>query len=159
HRAANHQRHRDSQGTADMSRYENNDAYSQAGDWALGAARRNPEALLLLAAGLCLLMRRGNSASRTFSHTRYDDTGHEHRPDSLRGDRAPPGMREGLLRAADSVADYAAQVKDRVSDTASSYAQSGSEFTEDARRNVSERSARLTRQAQSTLQSSVNRIL
>jgi hypothetical protein len=40
-----------------MSRYSDIDTYSQAGDGLAGAARRNPEALLLLAAGACLLMR------------------------------------------------------------------------------------------------------
>jgi organic hydroperoxide reductase OsmC/OhrA len=49
-----------------MSRYPNTDTSFQAGDWLAGAARRNPEALLLLAAGACLLMRgRGSSSSRS----------------------------------------------------------------------------------------------
>ena len=55
-----------------MSRYSNTDTYSQAGDWLLGTARRNPEGLLLLAAGACLLMRgRTSSSSRTASPNRY----------------------------------------------------------------------------------------
>ena len=46
-----------------MSRYPETDTSFQAGDWLAGAARRNPEALLLLAAGACLLMRSSGSAS------------------------------------------------------------------------------------------------
>jgi len=37
--------------------YSETETYSQAGAWLMGTARRNPEALLLLAAGCCLLMR------------------------------------------------------------------------------------------------------
>ena len=49
-----------------MSRYSNTDTYSQAGDWLAGTVRRNPEGLLLLAAGACLLLRgRTSSSSRT----------------------------------------------------------------------------------------------
>jgi hypothetical protein len=55
-----------------MSRYSDNDTYSQAADWLLGAARRNPEALLLLAAG-CLMMRSGSVSSRGASLGRSDE--------------------------------------------------------------------------------------
>src|SRR6266542_4219852 len=173
---ANHQtdhtRHRDSQGAADMSRYSETDTYSQATDWLMGTARRKPEALLLLAAGCCLLMRSGgNSSARAASHrygedashSRYGEDSERYQSQSSRTPsdigRASLNVREGLSRAADSATDYASQIKDRVSDTASSYAQSISESADDTRRNVSERSARLKRQAQSTLQSGMDRVL
>ncbi len=156
-----------------MSRYSETDTSSQAADWLMGTARRKPEALLLLAAGCCLLMRSGGSSSaRAASHSRYgEDASHSrYGEDSERYQsqssrtpsdigRASSNVREGLPRAADSATDYASQIKDRVSDTASSYAQSISEFADDTRRNVSERSARLKRQAQSTLQSGMDRVL
>jgi hypothetical protein len=44
-----------------MTRYSDTDALSQAGDRPLGAARRHPEALLLLAAGCCLLIIHGSA--------------------------------------------------------------------------------------------------
>jgi hypothetical protein len=135
-----------------MTRYSDTDALSQAGDRLLGAARRHPEALLLLAAGCCLLMRSGSSASRAASHTRYDDTGHEHRADFSRAFPKP-------ARAADTATEYASEIKDRVSDVTSSYTEAVSEFAQDAGRNISEHSARLTRQAQSTSESSMNRVL
>src|SRR6188474_522641 len=69
-----HTRHQDSQGATDMSRYPDNDTSFQAGDWLAGAARRNPEGLLLLAAGACLLMRsRGSASSRSPVRSQYRD--------------------------------------------------------------------------------------
>jgi hypothetical protein len=64
-----------------------------------------------------------------------------------------------LSRAADSAAQYASDIKDRVSDAASSYTEAAADFAQDARRNVSEETSRLTRQAQSTLESGMNRVL
>jgi cell division septum initiation protein DivIVA len=147
-----------------MSRYSETDTYSQAADWLMGTARRKPEALLLLAAGCCLLMRSGgNSSSRADSHSRHGEDSERYQSEPSRAPseigRAPSNVREGLSRAADSATDYASHIKDRVSDLASSYAESISEFADDTRRNVSERSARLKRQAQSTLQSGMDRVL
>ena len=118
------------------------DDFSQAGGRLLGAARRNPEALLLLAAGCCLLMRSGSVFKGT-SRTRYDDIGHEHRADFR---HSSPGagsssVRAGVSRATESAAEYASGIKDRVSDAAT------------------EETSRLTRQAQSTLESGMNRVL
>jgi hypothetical protein len=147
-----------------MSRYSESDTHSQAGDWLAGAARRNPEALLLLAAGACLLMRsRGSSSPRTASRNAYGEIEQSLQSGSNRisssAGRTASNLRDGLSRAADSASDYASEIKDRVSDTASAYADSISEFAQDARRNVSERSSRLGRQAQSTLQDSMERVL
>ena len=147
-----------------MSRYSDIDTYSQAGDWLAGAARRNPEALLLLAAGACLLMRgRGASSSRASSRRPYGEVAQSQQSGSAgmssSAGRVSSNLRDGLSRAADTATDYAAQIKDRVSETASAYADSVSEFADDARRSVSERSARLGRQAQSTLQGSMDRVL
>jgi hypothetical protein len=148
-----------------MSRYPDTDTSFQAGDWLAGAARRNPEGLLLLAAGACLLMRsRGSSSSRAPVRSQYRDIDHGQpagsgRIDSSRAGRTASNVREGISRAADSAADYASDIKERVSNTASDYADSISEFAQDTRRNVSERSSRLGRQAQSTLQDGVERVL
>jgi hypothetical protein len=137
------------------------DDLSHAGDRLLGAARRNPEALLLLAAGCCLLMRSGGSVFGRTSQTRYDDTGREHRTDFRRAFPGPvsSSVREGLSHGADSAAEYASDIKDRVSDAASSYKEATADFAQDARRNVSEYTSRLTRQAQSTLESGMSRVL
>jgi hypothetical protein len=146
-----------------MSRYPNDTSF-QAGDWLAGAARRNPEALLLLAAGACLLMRsRGSSSSRSPARSQYRDIDHGQQAGSGRSSssagRTASSVREGISRAADSAADYASDIKERVSDTASAYADSISDFAQDTTRAVSERSSRLGRQAQSTLQDGVERVL
>jgi hypothetical protein len=137
------------------------DDFSQAGSRLLGAARRNPEALLLLAAGCCLLMRSGGSLFKGTSGTRYDDTGHAHRADFRRASPGPASssVREGLSRAADAAGEYASDIKDRVSDAASSYTEAAADLAQDASRSVSEHTSRLTRQAQSTLESGMNRVL
>jgi hypothetical protein len=151
-----------------MSSYSDRATYSQASDWVLGAVRRNPEAVLLLAASCCLLMRSGSSQSASRVSHRQEDWGYE--PGSSRASsdlrRGSASAREGLSSAAESASDavksasdYASQVKERVSQTSSSYADSVVEFADDARRTVSEHSARLKRQAQSTLQSTLQRVL
>ena len=146
-----------------MSRYPDTNTSFQAGDWLAGAARRNPEALLLLAAGACLLMRsRGSSSSRSPARSQYRDIDHGQQAGSGRtssAGRTASNLRDGISRAADSAADYASDIKERVSDTASAYADSISEFAHDTTRAVSERSSRLGRQAQSTLQDGVERVL
>ena len=121
-----------------MSRYSSTDATSQAGDWLAGAARRNPEALLLLAAGCCLLMRsRGSSFSRLPSRSRYGEfeqgQSGSNRVSSDAG-RVTSNLRGGLSRATESAGDYASDIGERVSDTAGAYAESISEFAQDARR-------------------------
>jgi hypothetical protein len=153
-----------------MSRYSDNDTYSQAGDWLLGTARRNPEALLLLAAGCCLMMRSGRSSSGAASRSHYSRDDWDEQRGFGRGSssasnasdqrrRASSEVRERASRAAESAADYASEMKDRVANAASSYAETAADFADDARRRVSEGSARLGRQAQATLQSTMTRVL
>jgi hypothetical protein len=151
-----------------MSRYSDNDTYSQAGDWLLGTARRHPEALLLLAAGCCLMMRSGSSSSRAPARSHFDRDDWDERGfargssannASARMRRASSEMGERASRAAESAADYASDMKDRVADTARSYAETAGDFADEARRRVSEGSARLGRQAQSTLQTTMTRVL
>jgi hypothetical protein len=108
-------------------------------------------------------MRGRANSSTTASPGRFGEHGEGYRSEYGRTssdiERGSSSVRDGLSRAADSATNYAAQIKNRVSESASSYAESVSGFAEEARRNVSEHSARLTRQAQSTLQSGMNRVL
>jgi hypothetical protein len=89
------------------------------------------------------------------------EQGHQSGSDRLSSSagRTASNVRDGLSRAADSATDYASEIKDRVSETAGAYADSISEFAQEAGRSVSERSTRLGRQAQSTLQGSMERVL
>jgi hypothetical protein len=140
-----------------MNLHPEKDTYSQAGNWLMGTARRHPEALLLLAAGCALLMRSaGSSASKAGSYSRQQQSDFAPPSTSYRGQS---NARQGLSRAVESAADYASDIKDQVADTAGDYAETVSEFAGEASRKVSEQSERFARQAQSTMQSTMARVL
>jgi hypothetical protein len=143
--------------------YLEDDTYSQTGGWLVTTARRNPEALLLLAAGCALLMRSGGSSpSRTPARRQYSDEyqGYESEP-SYRSaaNKAASKVGDGISRAGETATEYASDIKDRISETAGSYAESMSQFAQDAGRTVSVHSERLRRQAKSTLQASMDTVL
>jgi hypothetical protein len=139
-----------------MNRYPDYDAPSSATDWVMNTVRRNPEGLLLFAAGCALLMRSGASPlARKFSEESHGHNGNGGRPGVAR----PSSLREGIARTAEDAAHYVSDVKDRVAETASSYASTVSDFADETRRNISDQSARLTRQAQSSLQTGMERML
>jgi hypothetical protein len=132
------------------------DTYTQAADWLIGTAKRNPEALLVLGAGLALLMRgrgRSNSVSpATPGYSTEQMGGHS------------PGW--SASRAADTISGYAAGVKDRVSEAASAAtdriseaASAATEYAGHAGQTISTGATRWTGQAQSAVQSSASRIL
>jgi hypothetical protein len=140
-----------------MSRDTQPDLYGQATGWLTNTARRNPEGMLLLAAGCALLLRGGSGRtggdafrnSSTPSASSYAERG-----------------RESFSRAADEASDYASDLKDKasdlkakVSDTASDYARSASDYAGETTRKVSERSQEFARQAQSTIESTMGRVL
>jgi hypothetical protein len=169
-----------------MSSYLDRDTYSQAGDWLFGTLRRNPEALLLMAAGCCLMMRGGRPSSRMGMRVAHAGDEWDYRTSGASSQirHASAGAREGFARAGDSAGDtaktageYASQMKDRITDTAGDYASTAGDYAlqmkdrisetassyadmaDDARGRVMERSAQFTRQTQSTLQSSMQRVL
>ena len=104
-----------------------------AGEWIMGAVTRNPEGLLLLAAGAALLMRSGRGQSRRRS---YAETVSENR-DGRRtfGNREEPaGVGERVGEAARRAGEYVSEATDRVSETARSYASSAADYADDAAR-------------------------
>ncbi len=137
---------------------------SHAGDWLISAARRKPEAFLLLAAGAALLARgglnAGANAGRSNSRPRspgYDQP--ERQP--MHEGRDSSSMRAGssmLGEGLQQATDYASDVKDRVADTAGSYAGTVADYASSAGRGISEGSQRLYRQAQSTVQDNIPRL-
>jgi gas vesicle protein len=136
------------------------DSYSQAGDWVMNTARRNPEALLLLAAGCALLMRSGRGSSRrAAAPARYPDRDYSPVSRGYSSASETSSVRQGLSRTAEKATDYATDIKDRVADTASAYAESVSDFAGDAGRTVSEGSERFKRQAETTLNTAMDRVL
>src|SRR4029079_10916170 len=83
-------------------------------DWLMGAVKKNPEGLLLLAAGCALLMRSGSSwlgsaASGSGSSNGSFNNQPQHHPSSApRGDRGSDwGVTEGISRTAETARDYA----------------------------------------------------
>lgn len=120
------------------------------GDWLLGAVKKNPEGLLLLAAGAVLLMRKAGGMGLT--NAMGQRSGH-----SGHGSFAKAAT--GAKEYAAGAKDYAADVAERAKQTVESVASSASEYAEQARRTVSRQSERVMDQAQSTFQSTLNRVL
>jgi hypothetical protein len=119
------------------------DSYGQATDWLIGTAKRNPEALLVLAAGCALLLRnRGSASARAASMPRY---GEHYGP----GRERQGAWQESLSRGAETAKNYTSGMTERLSDTAESYASAASRYAEEGRRAVSAQTSRLTGQAQS----------
>jgi hypothetical protein len=144
-----------------MSRYSETETSQAGGDWLMDKARRHPEALLLLAAGACLLMRSGkNGSARPGIHSRSQRSEGAYSAEwGRRSSSMASGMHEGVSRAADTAADYASDVKDRISETAAGYADSVSQFAGDASRAASEHAERWQREARSQVQRGVERVL
>jgi hypothetical protein len=108
-------------------------------DWLVGAARRNPEALLVIAAGCALLLRKGSSLmSNGSSH----DEGEEDFDDES-------GTRDtktaALSRAANTATEYLSDAADQVYETASDYASKAGSYAQQGGRQA----ARLSRRGQS----------
>jgi hypothetical protein len=96
------------------------------GEWLTGAVTRNPEGLLLLAAGVALLMRsgRGNSTNHRKGFT--SQTG------SMQNyggpDQSEPGVGERVADAARRAGEYVSEATGQVSETARSYAASAADY-------------------------------
>jgi hypothetical protein len=126
-----------------MTRYID-DRYGRSGDWLIGIAKSNPEALLVLAAGAAMLLRSGKgargSSPRRYPEAYYDQDRHEQdRYDQEQHQQRGQGSswREGLSRVAETAKDYASDVTGRVSDTASAYASAASSYADQGRRRMS----------------------
>src|SRR5215211_4908771 len=172
-----------------MSRHSGIEGYSPTGDWLMDAIKRNPEGLLLLAAGCALMMRTGSASRREESRLgrqSYEPDGSGRYARGYDGRQSRAGSRawnagEGMSRGVESASEYASDVKDKVSgaatsyassvadtatsyassvaDAASSYASSAADYAGAAGRRVSEQSGRMARQAQSTMQHTIDRVV
>jgi hypothetical protein len=133
-----------------------------AGDWLIGTARNNPEALLVLAAGAALLVRGASRHSQRELDEEREDEFDEYQSDEVGTGRRDGRQRSGgtqsrarsrqsgLSSIAETAGEYASNVKDRVAETASSYASTVSEYAESGRRQFTRQASRLGKQAQST---------
>lgn len=94
-----------------------------AGDWLVSAARRNPEAVLVLAAGLAMLLRKGIAGQSSARGDYEIDDGYDgfaEDEEGLRGrlEDVTGAVREGVTEAAEVAAEYAAEVGERAYETA-----------------------------------------
>jgi hypothetical protein len=147
-----------------MNSYSNSSSFGSA-DWLMSAIKKNPEGLLLLAAGCALLLRSGSASARSSGegwsqHQRYSGR--------------QTGYGEGMSRAADTAREYASNVGKTLSDTADNvgktmrekaesvgqtlsetadrYVSAAGEYAEDARQTIVDQSSRIAGQAQSTIE-------
>jgi hypothetical protein len=154
-----------------MSKYSGSGTYSEPAEWLLGTARRNPEALLLVGAGLCLLMRGASWGSeRARVGAAYRQERDSYQPTASLQTHQASGSQsttrdlmsqagEAVSRAADTAAEYASNVKQRVTDAAGTYADTVSRYTQETGRSLYRGSERLGRQAQMTAQETMGRIV
>src|SRR5512132_2940718 len=129
-----------------------------AGEWIMGAVTRNPEGLLLLAAGCALLMRSGRGPSvrrNSLPDRRNEGQYRAGREDSASGisERVGEAARragEYVYGATERAGEYVSEATDKVSETARSYASSASEYANEAARIAAERSRRTANQVRDT---------
>jgi hypothetical protein len=118
------------------------DVYGRAGQWLIGTAKRNPEALLVLAAGCALLMRSRAGPSPDASTQSGNDS-------------AGADGRWQVSRATEKASDAVSDLKDRVTDVTSSV----SDYAGDIGRTISAQTSQIAGQAQSTLQTGFEHLL
>jgi hypothetical protein len=111
-------------------------------DWLMSAVKKNPEGLLLLAAGCALLFRTRSSRSSqsSYGYRSYPSGQGEHGPRMEQRGRGRKDweMPEGMSGAADTAREYASNVGKTVGETARSYASAAAEYADQARQTVSE---------------------
>jgi hypothetical protein len=111
------------------------------GEWLIGTAKRNPEALLVLAAGCALLLRSSGSFYGAGYSSGFDASG------SSRSSHMPPKTEEP--------AGIGGDMKDRIADASASVAQHG----RDVARTVSTQTSQIAGQAQSMLSNGFGQLL
>jgi hypothetical protein len=123
------------------------------GEWILNTVKRNPEGLLLLAAGAVLMMRTGGSQSSRAAST---DAAYGHtRAAAESASKVTETVTDTLNRTVDAASSYASTVSDtarQTMDAAKSYASSAAEYADQARRAAGEQSDRVVRAARNRAQ-------
>src|SRR4051812_21299552 len=114
---------------------------TDAGDWLISTAKRNPEALLVLAAGCALLLRGGRSSYRAAQQL----------PDGVSGSHP----HWNISHTADKASAIGNDIKDSIADAGSSLAEQGREMA----RTVSRQTSQVAGQAQSLLSGGFEQLL
>jgi hypothetical protein len=127
-----------------------NESGSGSAGWLVSTVTKNPEGLLLLAAG-CALLLRSASTKNVRSGAQWTQR------DGSRNDRWQ--MPESVSQMADTARDYASEVGQTVSqvgqavgEKADQYVTAAGEYADQARRAVVDQSGQLAEQAQSTVE-------
>ena len=118
---------------------------ADGGEWIVNAIKRNPEGLLLLAAGAALLLRTSTRPSGVAQSmaAAYASDRHSSRP-------SPAAEGANAIRETfDAASEAASDAARRTIDTAASYASTAADYADSARRTVGQQSERITRQTQS----------
>lgn len=136
-----------------MNNSSNTTGFGSA-DWLMSIVKKNPEGLLLVAAGCALLLRTGHSRndrrsarSQQYSGSGARETSTHHRP---RGQDWE--VSESVSRAADTAREYASDVSKTVRETADQYVSAAGEYVQEARRTIVDQSERIAEQAQGTIE-------
>ena len=114
---------------------------TDAGEWLISTAKRNPEALLVLAAGCALLMRSGRSSYRAAEQT----------ASGVSGSNAP----RNISRTTEKASEIASELKDRIADAGSSVTAQAVEMAS----TLSTQTSQIAGQAQSVLNSRFGQLL
>lgn len=123
------------------------------GEWILKAIKRNPEGLLLLAAGAVLMLRtKSPQSSQAVSHATHGDTENTARKTAGRMADPVTETARGAMDAASSYASAASDTATQTMKTAQSYASSAGEYVDRAKRVVGEQSDRVVQQTRSVTQ-------
>jgi hypothetical protein len=117
-----------------------------SGEWILNTIKRNPEGLLLLAAGAVLMLRTGTTRS---PRSPFKDNSDGPAVGAQVADALSDTARRATDAAASSYAGAATDTARQTMDTAKSYASSAGNYAEQATRKVSEQSDRLIQQTKS----------
>jgi len=124
------------------------------GEWIFNAIKRNPEGLLLLAAGAVLMMRTSSpqSSQAAFNDATYGPT--KNTASETAGQMAD-AVTDTARRTMDAASSYASAASDtarQTMDAAKSYASSAGEYADQAKRVVGEQSDRVVRRTRSMAQ-------
>jgi hypothetical protein len=123
------------------------------GEWFLNTVKRNPEGLLLLAAGAVLMMRTDASPS---SRAASLDAAYDHtRAAKESASKVADNVTDTLNRTVDAASSYASTVSDtacQTMDAAKTYVSSAAEYADQARRAAGEQSDQVIRKARSSAQ-------
>jgi uncharacterized membrane protein YgcG len=120
-----------------------------AGERIMDAVSRNPEGLLLLAAGCALLMRSGRGGSRQ-RHAEIRTAPRRQGQTKAGAQGSEPGIGDRVGEVARRAGEYVSDATERASDTARHYATSAAEYSHEAASDVMEKSRRVANQAQQT---------